>query len=66
MASYRLELNPLYRQWHKVMGIELSEERKNIMLFKWDPFKNRWNLAATDDANANEEFNSSNVTNRLR
>ena len=66
MATYNVQLNPLFIQWQKVMGKEFSEERKNIMLFKWDPFKNKWNLVAIDDANANEEFNSSNVANKLR
>jgi len=66
MVAFDAAWSPLLKQFSQIIGKTIAENRKAIVLFKWDPFSSKWKIVATDVANANEEFKSSQAADALR
>jgi hypothetical protein len=65
MVTYNAQWTPEYKQAMAILGDSLSEDRKSMQLFKFDPFKSKWIWITGDVANLNEEFKTNNVSKKL-
>jgi len=66
LVAYDCQWNLLLKQHAQITGRPLSEKRKSIVLYKWDPFSGKWKRVAHDYANADEEFKTNNTADALR
>lgn len=62
MATYVARWTPEYKQAVEMSGRRILDERKAMLLFKYDPFDSKWVIVASDYANRSEEFTTDNVS----
>ncbi len=63
--TYTAEWYPEIIKFYKLLGKSVSNQRKGIILFKWDPFLSTWKAIAEDRANIDEDFATNNVAKAL-
>jgi len=60
--SYNAEFDPVFMAaWTAAGKKKMANKRKGIVLFKHDPFKEKWNYVTGDFADAEDEFTTRNV-----
>jgi len=66
MATYKAQWTPEYkRKMEKLSGIQLADDRKAVILFRYDPSQSAWVIVTWDAANREEEFTTNNVSKML-
>jgi len=63
---YDASWSQAYTNFYAISGAPLSSRRKSIILIKFDPFKDTWIWVAGDYANADSEFTTHDVADKLR
>jgi hypothetical protein len=65
MCTFKAQWTPEWKQVSAIRGYPLSEDRKAITLFKFDPFKPEWVMVTQDLANKDAEFKTNFVSKKL-
>lgn len=65
MLRAKADWEPNYKAIQALQGITLADDRKAIVLFKHDPFRGFWLIAASDEANMDGEFTTAYVSRAL-
>ena len=61
MATYTAKWTAEYQHAMEILSQPLSENRKVMVLFKYDPFKAEWTQVAYDVADLDGDFTTNNV-----
>lgn len=64
-VTYSAHWAPELKHWTETLGGHLSDQRKAIILFKWDPFSSTWKAIAQDYANIDRDITTNNVSKAL-
>ena len=65
-VEYSAKWTPLWKQYMAALGDPMQDDRKAIVLFKYDPFKAKWKPIASDMANADQDFRTNQVAQALQ
>ena len=65
MAVFEMKWTPEILLLSQLRGDENAEKRKLIALVKHDPFQSRWEVVTWDVANFDDDFKTSNVSEKL-
>lgn len=63
---YDATWEPIFKELSRLTKRPVSEHRKARVLLKYDPFKSTWQLYTLDEANADAEFDTNYVPDRVR
>jgi hypothetical protein len=66
MLTYNAAWTPEYLTVAQAFGTILKEQRKAMILLKYDPFAKKWEIRALDIANADGDFTTQNVSLSVR
>jgi hypothetical protein len=66
MVTYIAKWSKEYAQFGEVRGHPMYENRKAIVLLKWNPFRSKWNVVKYDVAEQNKDFKTNYVVKELQ